>query len=342
MIGEAERKRVLAWYDANGRNLPWRTSRDPYAVWVSEMMLHQTQVASMLPRYERWMAAYPTVEALAQADAQHALAIWEGLGYYRRCRYLLEGARQIQAKGLPKTSEAWRNLPGIGEYTANAIASIAFDESVPVVDGNVERVFARFSACGASDTPLRKLAWEWATRALDRTRPGDWNQALMELGATVCVPKHPKCPLCPLERGCAARQSWRVEAFPAPRTTQTAVPLANVVWVPFIDGRVGVREIAPGAWGEGRWEFPRADATSDPPGAEASLRGLVGEGWLESLGDVRHTVTRHRIVVSASLVRCASASEQLCWKTPNELEDLPMPAPQRKILRLALRVLGMG
>lgn len=305
-------------------------------------MLQQTQVATMLPFYERWMRRFPTLEALAQADEQEVLALWQGLGYYRRCRLLLEGARKVSSAGVPESAKAWLDVPGVGRYTAGAIASICLGERAPVVDGNVERVFARTAACGERGPRLHRLAWEWAERNLDAERPGDWNQAVMELGATVCTPSRPACGECPLEPSCAARQSWRVEEFPAPRVRATVHPNLHLCWVPWNEGRFGVRQIPAGRWWEGMWEFPREDATGDRADAEAKLRAVVGNGWAESLGEFRHTVTHHRVLLEASLVRCAEPSPLLTWTSLEQLRELAMPAPQRKTLGRALVLLGLG
>ena len=183
------RRRLLEHYDAHGRNLPWRESREPYRVWVSEIMLQQTRVETVVPYYARWMERFPTVAALAQADEQSVLKAWEGLGYYARARNLHRSARMVREKlrgDLPTSASSLRTLPGIGAYSAGAIASIAYGEVVPAVDGNARRVLSRlFDEDGTSDALLRRRAVE----LLDPDRPGDWNQALMELGATVCVPR---------------------------------------------------------------------------------------------------------------------------------------------------------
>lgn len=196
--------RLLDWYDANARELPWRESRDPYRVWVSEIMLQQTRVAAVIEHYREFLRRFPTVEKLAAARESSVLAAWSGLGYYRRARMMHAAAkvitRQLGGK-FPETTEGWRELPGIGRYTAAAIASIAFGEPVAVVDGNVERVLER--ACGNLLTG-REL-WQAAEDLLDSARPGDFNQAMMELGATVCTPRAPVCLMCPVIELCATR-----------------------------------------------------------------------------------------------------------------------------------------
>lgn len=301
-------------------------------------MLQQTQVATALPYYERWMSRFPDVETLARSDEQEVLALWQGLGYYRRARYLLEGARWVVANGWPTNIEGWRAVPGVGEYTAAAVGSIAQDLPAAVVDGNVERVFARFTACDRTGPALLKEARIWAKDVLSSESPGDWNQALMELGATVCTPRNPRCPECPIEVTCVARQNWSVERYPAPSAKPATVAETHTVWAPFGEGRFGVRQIPEGEWWGGMWEFPR----SKGPDVATDLRALVGEGWLEDLGTVRHHVTHHRITIDAWLVRVESRRAELAWRVPGELEELPMPSPQRKVLKRALEALGMG
>ncbi len=206
------RGRLLAWYARNRRDLPWRRSRDPYAIWVSEIMLQQTRVAVVVERYQAFLARFPTLESLARAAEQDVLALWSGLGYYRRARMLLKAARFIadqQLSSLPPNFAALRKLPGIGAYTAAAIASIAFGEAVAVVDGNVERVLCRLEgwefADGQTEAALKRRVQDLASRFLDPTQPGDFNQAMMELGATVCLPRNPQCPACPLAADCQTK-----------------------------------------------------------------------------------------------------------------------------------------
>jgi A/G-specific adenine glycosylase len=196
------RRALLTWFDAHSRDLPWRRTDDPYAIWVSEIMLQQTRVNAVLDHYARFMARFPTMEALAIAEEPEVLAVWSGLGYYRRARMLHKAAKVVAdelAGVMPQSSEELRKLPGIGAYTSAAIASIAFREPVAAVDGNVERVILRLTANGNST--VRETAGE----LLDRSRPGDFNQAMMELGATVCLPKNPLCVECPVQQHCRTR-----------------------------------------------------------------------------------------------------------------------------------------
>ena len=198
------RAQLLAWYDAHARDLPWREDLDPYRVWVSEIMLQQTRVAAVIAHYHEFLHRFPTVQKLASAREASVLAAWSGLGYYRRAR-MLHAAAKVVVRELggtfPQTAERWRDLPGIGRYTSAAIASIAFGEAVAVVDGNVERVLQRVSGRALAGEKL----WAAAEESLDRSRPGDFNQAMMELGATVCTPRAPACLACPVVELCATR-----------------------------------------------------------------------------------------------------------------------------------------
>jgi A/G-specific adenine glycosylase len=199
----------LRWYDRNRRDLPWRADRDPYRIWLSEIMLQQTRVSAVVEYYRRFLARFPTVHDLASARLPSVLAAWSGLGYYRRARALHAAAKQIvhDRKGaFPKSAEEWRRLPGIGRYTSAAIASIALDEAVAVVDGNVERVLQRLTG----NTLFREEQWTKANALLDRTRPGDFNQAMMELGATICLPRTPLCAACPISSACITRNKTDV------------------------------------------------------------------------------------------------------------------------------------
>ena len=211
------RKSLLSWYDREGRSLPWRVRggrADPYRVWLSEVMLQQTTVAAVIPYFARFLERWPTVEALAASPREDVLGAWAGLGYYSRARNLHAAAQRLAADGVPATEAGWRALPGVGPYTAAAIAAIAFDEPTNVVDGNVERVMARLHAV---ETPLSDAKGELRERAgalVAVHRPGDWAQALMDLGATVCTPKNPKCEACPWMCACAAHKTGAPETYP--------------------------------------------------------------------------------------------------------------------------------
>lgn len=213
------RGKLVAWYAANRRDLPWRRTSDPYAIWVSEMMLQQTRVAAVVDRFQEFIARFPDVTSLARAPERDVLAIWSGLGYYRRARMMHQAAQFIAARehaGLPASSAELRKLPGIGPYTAAAIASIAFGEPVAVVDGNVERVLCRLLRCSTEigAAALKRRIDSFAAQLLDSRHPGDFNQALMELGATVCLPRNPRCAECPLHQECLTRGEHKVRPRP--------------------------------------------------------------------------------------------------------------------------------
>ncbi|HEX9110011.1 MAG TPA: A/G-specific adenine glycosylase, partial [Terriglobales bacterium] len=202
----AFRRALLRWYDKHRRDLPWRKTHDAYRIWLSEIMLQQTRVAAVLEHYRLFLERFPNLEALASAPEDAVLAAWSGLGYYRRARMLHQCAKELvtlQGGRFPQNAEALRTLPGIGRYTAAAIASIAFDEPIAVVDGNVERVVQRLTGCNLT----QQQVWQQAQSILSASRPGDFNQSMMELGATVCLPRDPKCPACPVRKWCVTQQS---------------------------------------------------------------------------------------------------------------------------------------
>ena len=273
MDAMAFRRALLDWYDRAKRELPWRGTRDPYRVWLSEIMLQQTRAEAVAPRYEAFLARFPTVEALAAADEEAVLKAWEGMGYYSRARNLRRAAMEVARRGeFPQSAKELQTLPGVGAYTAAAVASIAFDEAAPALDGNQARVLARMLDFeGKVDTPqkLRRAA----AALIDRERPGDYNQALMDLGSGICTPRAPKCETCPVAAFCAARAGGDAESYPrlpppiARREVEVTVVLA------YLNGCVLVRRRPSRGLLAGLWEFPNfsggtlADAL---PGARAT------------------------------------------------------------------------
>jgi A/G-specific adenine glycosylase len=313
--------RLLAWYRKHGRDLVWRRTADPYSIWVSEIMLQQTTVAAVTPFYERWMARFPTVEALASASVDEVLEQWQGLGYYRRARMLYEGAKRVTEFGFPVDAAGWREVPGVGPYTAGAIASISLGEATPVVDGNVERVYARLNADASPS--VHKAAWDWATSVLRRDAPAEWNQAVMELGATVCTYRQPLCGSCPVRQDCRAFALGDVTAFPTAKAKVVWRELEMEVWIPESGGMFGLRRIPEGEWWAGMWEFARS-VDADALAAE------LEPGWVEQVGRFRHTVTNHKIWVAVSLARGCRRAEGFEWVSRAEVETRALPAPQRK------------
>ena len=258
--------RLEAWFAAAKRPMPWRSNPTPYACWLSEIMMQQTTYASVLPYYARFLERFPTVAALAAADESDVLKAWEGLGYYARARNLLKAAKAIAADGWPRTAAAWAKVPGVGPYTAAALASVLDGERVPVVDGNVARVFARHWEL---DDDFRKLPAR--ARLAERLRgeiaaaksPGDFNQAMMELGALVCTPANPGCAACPLRTTCAARRDGAQGDYPA-RAAKKALPVRRVtaVVVKDAEGRVLLVQNREGGLLKGLWELPAVEPSA--------------------------------------------------------------------------------
>jgi A/G-specific adenine glycosylase len=347
----AVRRRLLAWYDRARRALPWRDCGDPYRVWVSEVMLQQTQVATVIPYYERFVARFPTLEALARASEDDVLGLWAGLGYYARARNLLKAARAVRPLGgLPDRFEDLLGLPGFGRYTAGAVASIAFGRRVPCVDGNVTRVLARLWAVGGDPKKGRaaRAIGDVAARLVPPGRPGDFNQALMELGATVCVPDAPRCPECPLRRLCRARARGLEGRIP-PRRSARSEPVAAVIGVCLERGRVLIARRAEGRRFAGLWELPGGRVEPGESDEEALAREFREEVGLEiavgaELAVIRHVYTRFRVRLRAFEVRRLSGvarpleSAETRWVRLADLDRYAFPAANRKLIaRLARR-----
>jgi A/G-specific adenine glycosylase len=346
----ALQRKLLAWFGSHQRDLPWRRDRDPYHIWVSEVMLQQTQVATVVPYFERFLAAFPTVADLAAADEAEVLRLWEGLGYYRRARHLHQAARQlVQAYpgALPPDPGLWRQLPGVGRYILGAVLSQAFDLPLPIVEANSQRVLCRLFGQRRDPRrgPTRRWLWQVAAELLPRRQAGDFNQALMELGALVCRPAAPDCPACPLARHCAARRQGLQERIPpaarGPRPVavrETAVVVAR--------GRQVLLVQRPdhGRWAN-LWEFPRGTVTEgEEPAAAArrllpELTGVRGRLAGELL-TLRHSVTHHRITLVCFAAHYVSGRfrssfyRRGSWLEPAELAGLPVSAAQRQLARL--------
>lgn len=341
------RARLLAWYDAGHRDLPWRRTRDPYHIWVSEIMLQQTQVDTVIPYYERFLARFPTVAALAAASDEDVLKVWEGLGYYARARHLHAAARSVMAGGgaFPERFEALAALPGIGRSTAGAIASIAAGAPHPVLDGNVRRVLCRLFAVGRDPRLPRveRRLWRLAALLLDPKRPGDHNQALMELGATVCTPRRPDCAACPVAGCCRARARGLAGLLPA-RARRAPLPHHEVaVGAIWRGGELLIaRRPAEGLLG-GLWEFPggkREEGESLEDCLRREIREELGVQVVvgERFATVRHAYTHFRVTLHAFHCRHLSGDPRALgcaawrWVTPVELDAYPMPGTNRKIL----------
>jgi A/G-specific adenine glycosylase len=352
--GASPARALLDWYDAHRRPLPWREGNDPYRVWLSEVMLQQTRVETVLPYYRRFLDRFPTVADLAAAELDEVLAQWSGLGYYRRARQLHAAARAVTIRGgFPRTAQGLRELPGIGGYTAAAVASIAFGEPVAVLDGNVERVTARLLALDGDPkrAALRRRLAAVATGLLDPARPGDGNQALMELGATVCTPRRPDCPRCPLAPGCAARRAGDPERWPVPRRRREPVRVRLVAAVAEEDGRVLLyRRPERSSLLAGIWELPWFEldgagaAAADPTAAGPPLLAArYGGRWClgEPLATVRHGITHRAIEAEARRARVDPSGDEIAegpeagWFTAEERAALPLSSLVVKLLARA-------
>jgi A/G-specific adenine glycosylase len=302
-------KRLLRWYDAQKRDLPWRKDRDPYHVWLAEIMLQQTRVAAVVGYYTGFVTRFPTVQALAAARLSSVLAAWSGLGYYRRARALHQAAKQIARDGMfPSTAGKLRTLPGVGRYTAAAVASIAFNEPVAVVDGNVERVLQRTTGKNLSGEQL----WKTAQHVLSRKRPGDFNQAMMELGATICLPRQPKCLVCPVCTQCATRGELSRGPIEIRHKREICYVLDVRPVAVFLVHRPKNCSLMPGMW-----ELPELPA---PNGSHEIVLTL-----------------KHAITVTDFTVRVvrgpAPESAPGRWIRSSRLAGLPLTGLARKILR---------
>ncbi|HEY7462149.1 MAG TPA: A/G-specific adenine glycosylase [Gemmatimonadota bacterium] len=349
--------RLLRWYDARQRDLPWRRSRTPYRTLVSEIMLQQTRVATATPYYRRFLRRFPSFAALSRADEQDVLTQWEGLGYYRRARNLLRTARLVTARGgrLPRSAAELRTLPGIGPYTAAAVASVAFGEPEPVLDGNVERVAARLVALEAPPARARPALRELLRALLPPGRPGDFNQALMELGATVCTPRRPHCPACPVRTFCRAAALGRPEAYPRRRPRAPAPVRAEDGLLLGWQRRLLLRRRPREGLLGGLWSLPTYPAAPNGggrsgtgAGARPALRRLRAETGIVArctarLPPVRHVYSHFRLVLTPLVCEPASpppppVPDPFAWVSTVELPLFPMGKADRLAVAALMKV----
>ena len=345
------RRRLLAWFRRHARDLPWRRTRDPYRVWVSEIMLQQTQVATVVPYFERFIARWPDAAALAAADEQDVLRAWEGLGYYRRARQLYAAAQVVSEQHggkFPTDFDDVYALPGIGRYTAGAILSIALDQRWPILEANTQRLLSRLAAYqqDISKSAGQKLLWSLAEALLPRRSVGAFNQALMEVGSQICTPREPDCVRCPLAAFCRAHRHGLVEQIPVSPKKMNYEELREAAVVIYRDGKVLVRQCQPGQRWAGLWDFPRFAVSAESGGRlksqltrhVAELTGLeIKPG--RRLTTIKHGVTRFRITLSCHEAECVGgrlhkAAAPARWLPPHKLEQLPLSVTGRKISRL--------
>ena len=354
---EAElRPLLLNWWSDYGRHdIPWkRTSSgdrpapdqplDPYPIWIAEVMLQQTQLAVVLPYWHRWMAVFPTVEALAAASLEQVRLLWQGLGYYSRARRLHQAAQQISGRSWPGDLEEWMALPGIGRTTAGSILSSAFNAPVPILDGNVRRVLARLRAHDRPPARDQALFWQWSHALLDPQRPRDFNQALMDLGATLCTPRQPLCDACPWQRHCAAYAAGEPSRWPVSEERKP-VPF-QVIGVGVVlnaDGEVLIdQRLEEGLLG-GLWEFPGGKQEPGETIEACIIRELQEELAIEvtvgqELISVDHAYSHKRLRFVVHVCRWLSgepkplASQQVRWVLPDDLGNYAFPAANAKII----------
>ncbi len=341
------RSALLQWYRQSGRDLPWRQTQDPYAIWVSEIMLQQTQVKTVIPYYQRWLAQFPTLEALAAADQQQVLKLWQGLGYYARARRLHQAAQEIvQNCGgvFPDRLEALLQLPGIGRTTAGGILSAAFNQPHPILDGNVQRVLARLYGLAVPPQRAMRQLWQWSEQLLDQQWPREFNQALMDLGATVCLPRVPTCEVCPWIAHC---QAYRYHLQTLLPMRETSAPLPHkligvaVIWNP--QGQILIdRRRQQGLLG-GLWEFPGGKVEPEETVPECIRREIREELGIEiAVGDrlitVDHTYTHFKVTLVVHHCQHLAGEPQplecdeVRWVTLEAIDQYPFPKANEQII----------
>lgn len=342
------RKKLLKWYNKNKRDLPWRENQDPWKVWCSEIMLQQTTVDTVIPYYKKFLKRFPTPESLARAKEDTAVKFWEGLGYYHRIRNLKKAAKVVSKEGFPSTREGWKALPGLGPYASAAIASIVNNQAVSVVDGNVYRILSRLhNDSTAIDEGQKSHNYfeQLADKILSKKYPGDFNQAMMELGATVCKHRKPLCLLCPWQNECKGKDNW--ETLPVKNKKTEVIPLRVAVGlIKRKDGKYLLDLRSKKTVMGGLWEFPGGKIEDNESAEDAIVREIKEETGLdveivETLPITQHAYTKFRVKLYPFLLKVISgrpkpgdsAIEKLEWFSPKEFNKLSMPAGSRKILK---------
>jgi A/G-specific adenine glycosylase len=347
-------RKLLAWFRRAARDLPWRRTTDLYAIWVSEIMLQQTQVATVVPYYHRFLAQFPDIRSLAAADEQEVLRLWEGLGYYRRARQLHAAARRVASEHggrFPSGYEAVRSLPGIGRYTAGAILSIGQGARLPILEANTIRVLSRLFAFRGENAPSagRKRLWSLAELILPTRDCGAFNQGLMELGSEICTPRGPACGLCPVAQYCQARALDLVDQIPLTAKRTIYQDVSEIAVVVRRGRRVLVRQCQPGERWAGLWDFPRfAGSPSEICSKVASLTGEVVKPGAH-LTTFKHGVTRFRITLGCYEATLLSARKRgssdgvpspTRWLLPGELATVPLSVTGRKLAEFIAQARG--
>ena len=358
---------LLDWFAANARNLPWRHTRDPYAIWISEIMLQQTQVKTVIPFWERWLRELPTIESAAKAPSEKIHKLWEGLGYYTRVRNLQKAAQQIVEKHggkFPETFDDVLALPGIGRYTAGAICSIAFNQPTPILDGNVIRVFSRIFGIGENPKEKKTNArlWQLAAELVsDAESQGSQskknpvfaafaplrednscsflNQSLMELGALICTPRNPQCLICPVKKLCAAFKENRTEELPNLGKREAATARTFFAFVIERDGKFLVRQRPGGMVNAHLWEFPNFETNGEKKDAREIFDSAFDfkAAEFQPLRTIKHSITRYRMTLEAFHVRLKISQKKLAgvWLSPEEFDSLAFSSAHKKLASFA-------
>lgn len=341
-------KNLIDWYLNNHRSLPWRKTEDPYRIWVSEAMLQQTQVSTVLPYYRKFLQKFPTIKHLARAESHDVLKVWEGLGYYARARNLHRAAGNVQQQYqgvIPNTWNQFRKLPGVGDYIAAAVLSIAFGLPYAVVDGNVKRVLARLQCITAplNNSTSTKRFKETAEALKDTQMPGTYNQALMELGAIICKPKHPLCDRCPVQRFCLAYQTKTVAEYPNKKAARQTPQYHIAIGVVFKNGRVLITQRKPDGLLGGLWEFPGGKIKKGESAESACVREIKEEvslqvAVIDYLAQVKHAYTHFKITMeifccnykSGRVKRNGPVAHR--WIKLDEIDQYALPRANHKFL----------
>jgi len=338
---EKIQKNLLCWFNKKGRDLPWRKTRDPYAIWVSEIMLQQTQVATVIPYYQRFLKSYPTIRHLAKADLSKVLKLWEGLGYYSRARNLHRASNVVlnhfQGK-IPDDLKDLLGLPGIGRYTAGAILSIAFNKEAPILDGNVKRVLSRLLAISEDQKKTEGLLWKLSESLIPKGRANSFNQAIMDLGAVICTPEDPHCPRCPLRHLCKGKASGEPTKYPSKKVRKKIPRITAVSAVIQRNGRVLLNHRPPRGLLGGLWEFPNwrneekrrlrlrfrlKNHIKKEMGINAEVK--------DSLGTFKQTFTHFRLILHVFHCGAINGKGKGKWVAIHHLDLFPMSRIHRRI-----------